>query len=114
MFPHPFKHRDGQYKPGAATAAFAFVLITVGAIGATLGSEAGLLAFILALFALIAAPYVYASASKSDPSGSTIGPTDTSATIVRTADLPGHFELRKLDPTAVDEHTDLDKDGSSK
>lgn len=46
---------------GSATVAFAFILTVVGGIGATWGSEAGLLALVLALVALVAAPYVYSS-----------------------------------------------------
>ena len=49
----------GRYRPGPATAAFVVVVVAVGGVTRAFGVEAGLLALVLAVVALVIAPSVY-------------------------------------------------------
>jgi hypothetical protein len=49
----------GRYRPGPATTAFVVVVFAVGGVTRAFGTEAGLLALVLAVVALVIAPFVY-------------------------------------------------------
>jgi hypothetical protein len=59
---NPLRRRSHRGRPAAASAAFVAVITAVGAVTRAFGTEAGLLATLLAVVALVISPHVYINA----------------------------------------------------